>query len=378
MSFSLTLKRNPEVVCFDIAGTIALSEKVEYLQPILECVCDRIEHGEEKPDDPDALAGHLLGDRTTGSLVIVERLLSICHSHRLLDRDEKNGLRLTESGMRALEDGMVLRPQEKTWRLWACDDPLLPFPIIAIDSAPAYEDSRDKNSETYPSQSLPSWITKNSEIIQHKEVLLLDNQLVRFDDISAPARSRNESSVTICWTPQSREIRVTGDIGKKIDTTIPHYGLPEFDEVWMDLLRSKRLDRAWDTKHGALCIPFQAAKTENERINMQRTIFFKRPMIEGYLPFDDTKVSEIPLRPMSDEDASLWARYQLEKGIREVQTERTFQESTNRIRERFKDWKIDLPDRRTLAEDLARDIADGNGHRSRTYWALWAALDWSL
>ncbi len=368
MTFDLTLKRQAEVHCYELVATISRYEKIEHIMVVLQWASEQTKSG--RGLSPESLADHILG-RCQGSLSIARRLLHICYVLGLIDEER----RLTEEGNRAIETGTVPKPQERTWRLWACDDPLLPFPIIAISDST--NDHRDETDTGKQAEALPAWI-------RHAEgahaTMLLDGDPVRFDSISNPARKRSGTDrLTLEWTPGGNNtVHAYGQLdgAERIDAHVPNEALPPREKVWMELLRSCRLHRAWDRKREALCIPFGDTKDEEERLHMRRSIRFKRPAIAGLDEFNSTKATNITLRPQSAKDASQWAQYQLKAEIQEIQTARVFQNLSQSVRNRFKDWKIDLPDREQIAAELAQ--TRHNGRPTRSYWAVRAPLDWRL
>lgn len=210
--------------------------------------------------------------------------------------------------------------------------------------------------------------------------MLMDGRLARFDDIAAAAiETSTTDELEIRWTLSGKpELRVVGNINgrHRIDQPISRDDLPDAASVWKELLASKRLDRSWDHTRQALMIPFAAANTEDERLNMRTTLEFASPSLDGVGSFRDVKVPSVTLCPDSNRAATEWARHQIAALLSGVQTTRVYEGLMHRVRSTFSGWNVELPSR----EELARQLTVGTriDARSRPYWAVQAALDWNL
>ncbi|MBK9126175.1 MAG: hypothetical protein IPM13_00020 [Phycisphaerales bacterium] len=209
--------------------------------------------------------------------------------------------------------------------------------------------------------------------------MLIDSRLARFDDIAAAAiEVSTTDELEVRWTVSDKpELRVVGNINgrHRIDQPITRGDLPDARTVWHELLASRRLDRSWDDNRQALMIPFAAATTEDERLNMRTTLEFASPTLDGVGSFRDVKVPSIRLCPDSNRAATEWARYQIASQVSGIQTVRVFESLTQRVRSTFAGWSVEFPSR----EDLARQLAGNTKHDARS-WSYWAvqALDWNL
>jgi hypothetical protein len=210
--------------------------------------------------------------------------------------------------------------------------------------------------------------------------MLLDGRLARFDDIAAAAiEAKTTDELELRWSVGDKpDLRVVGTINgrHRVDQPIVRDDLPSAASVWNELLDSKRLVRRWDRQRMALMIPFAAAETEDERLNMRTSIEFVSPTIGKFGTFRDVRVTGVRLCPDSNRAATEWARHQIAAQVSGVQTKRVYELLTQRVRTTFADWSIDLPSR----EELARHLASKTGvdSRPKSFWALQAALDWNL
>lgn len=376
MSITFTLKRTVPVHRYDVVATIAREEKRADIAPVLAWASSRAAAG--KSLDPAALAAELLGEGA-GMTTVAKRLLIICRDLRLVN-EEFTGL--SDDGNRAVKSGMVLQPEKGEWTIWACEDPMLEFPIVAVaprttDANGNEREERRRDGPRPRPEPMPGWVLWAQN---RASTMIADGRLARFDDISAAAiESPTSDELEVFWKLGAvPEVHVVGAIGSRfrIDQPVFVHDLPSPDQVWAEMLESRRLSQSWDSSRMALRIPFKAATTDDERINMRTELAFKSPTVAQRGTFRDVTVSNIKLCPDSDRAASEWAKYQVVSQLAGVQTVKVHAALTERVRGAFADWKIELPNRETLAQELAKD---GNGGpRARAFWSLQAALDWNL
>lgn len=374
MSIRFVLTRKVPLRRFDLVATIAREEARAELTPVL--VWAKQETDAKRQLDPKSLAQHLLGPGE-GMITVAKRLLLICRDLQLVTDDFEG---LTDQGVAASKTGKVLQPDKGVWSLWTADDPLLQFPVIGVAPRSGNQNGNEQGRRDEPrprTEELPDWVRPAASQVAR---MLMDGRLARFDDISASAiETSTTDQLEIRWTVSDKsELRIVGNINgrQQIDQTMTRDDLPDPGRVWYELLASKRLDRSWDPSRQAIMIPFAVATTEDERLNMRTTLEFASPSVEGVGSFRDIKVPSIRLCPASKRDATGWARHQFVSQINGIQTARVFESLTQRVRSKFSEWSIELPTRDELALQLATDTR--NGTRSRSYWAVQAALDWNL
>lgn len=376
MSVELGLRRGLSVRRFELVGTIAREQKRAELTPVLVWVQSRQEDAQDL--DPEALAAELLGPGA-GMVTVARRLLHICCSLSLVE--EKAG-RLTEEGERAVESGTILRPETGEWTIWACEDPLLEFPIVGIKPGGAHRNHEDRAAARRADQRarpepMPGWVQWAHG---RSAVMLADGAFARFDEISAPAvEVGKEEQLELVWTPGGDPgVHIAGTIGPwtNIDRGVTASDLPSTGDVWRALLESRSLDRCWDAVRTALCVPFEATTDDAERMTMRTALKFDSPTLDGLGEFHDLTVNDIRLRPDGDESASKWARHQLMAQLGGVQTRAVYAALADRVRSAFDGFDIRMPLREELLKELA--TSDDEGSHSRAYWALNAALDWGL
>lgn len=374
MSIQFVLTRKVPVRRFDLVATIAREEARAELTPVLVWAGQAIDANRRL--DPESLAQHLLGPGA-GMITVAKRLLLICRDLQLVT---DNFERLTEQGVAAAKTGKVLQPDKGEWSLWTVDDPLLLFPIIGVAPRSRTQNGNEQRKQDEPrprAEDLPAWVR---DAAGHVAPMLIDGRRARFDDIaSAAVEVSTTDELELRWTLSDKpELRIVGRINDehRIDQPITREDLPDRGSVWQSLLASRRLDRIWDHTRQALMVPFAAATTEDERLNMRTTLEFLTPSLDGLGSFRDVKVPSIRLCPDSSLAAREWAWHQIASQLSGIQTARVFECLTQRVRSTFAGWHFELPSR----EDLARMLATATriDARPRSYWAVQAALDWKL
>lgn len=374
MSIQFALTRKVPLRRFDLVATIAREEARAELAPVLVWAKQESDAGREL--NPVALAQHLLGPGA-GMITVAKRLLLICRDLHLVTDDF---VRLTDQGIHAARTGKVLQPDKGEWSIWAADDPLLQFPIIGVTPRTDSQNGSEQRRRDEPrprAAELPEWVLAAAEQVAP---MLMDGRLARFDDIAAAAiEAKITDELELRWSVGDKpDLRVVGTINgrHRVDQPIVRDDLPSAASVWNELLEAKRLARSWDRQRMALMIPFAAAETEDERLNMRTSLEFVSPTIGEFGTFRDVRVTGVRLCPDSNRAATEWARYQIAAQVSGVQTKRVFDQLAQRVRTTFADWSVDLPSR----EELARHLASSTGVDSRpqSFWALQAALDWNL
>lgn len=376
MSLSFTLKRTVPVRRFDLVATIALEAKRSEIAPVLAWASSQVTRGH--PLDPAALASELLGSGA-GMVTVARRLLLICRDLRLIT-DDLTGL--TDDGVRAAQSGNVLHPEKGEWTVWACEDPLVEFPIVGIAPKTADTNGNDREARRRDgsrprAEPMPGWVLWAQN---RSASLLADGRLARFDDISAPAiETPGSDELQLFWTPGGEpEAHAVGVIGPKarVDQSLSVSELPSRDQVWAELLGARRIAQSWDARRAALRVPFRETTTDDERLNMRTSLTFNSPTVERFGEFRDLTVPGIKLCPDSEQSASEWARFQIVSRLVGVQTEKVFAALTTRARAAFDGWTVQMPSRESLAKELSEK--NTSGPRPRAYWALQSALDWGL
>ncbi len=374
MSVQFVLTRKVPLRRFDLVATIAREEARAELAPVLVWAKQEVDANRQL--GPESLAQHLLGPGA-GMNTVAKRLLLICRDLHLVT-DGFEGL--TEQGVAAAKTGKVLQPDKGEWSLWTADDPLLEFPVIGVAPRPVNQNGTEQRKRDEPrprAEELPDWVRPAAGQVAR---MLMDGRLARFDDLAAAAIETNTADeLELRWTLRDTpELRIVGNVNgrHRIDQPITRDDLPDLGSVWDELLASKRLDRSWDHNRQALMIPFAAATTEDERLNMRTTLEFASPSLDGAGSFRDVKVPSIRLCPDSNRAATEWARHQIAAQLNGIQTARVFESLSQRVRSTFAGWNVELPGR----DELARQLAAGtrNDARPRSYWAVQAALDWNL
>ena len=122
-AFSLT--RSIEILVTRFAGEVAKEEKRPELMPFLLMARDRGVIADS------SAAGHLLG-ASEGRWQVARRLLEQLERSGALEKQEKDGWKLTQAGHEAVETEAVFIAERGSWEVWHVCDPLLPHGLIQL------------------------------------------------------------------------------------------------------------------------------------------------------------------------------------------------------------------------------------------------------
>ena len=370
MNGDMVLTRPVAVQGWRVIGQVAKAEKREELAPILERA------RETDGTDASDLARHLFFSHSRK--VVAERLLGIGTAYGLL---KKNGGKytLTEDGERAVETEEVFVPEHGAWTVWASDDPLLSSPVLGIEPwerEPTAFEERNKGQEggERKFEPLPDWIRKacGSEISPPASK---DRVAVRIEDLDEKAESVEvDESLQLIWNVRDRRLRLYGKSnGKEIDSELPP-PRKTTEHVRSALLEGEGLLKDWKPDIPALTVPFRET-SERERTTMRRDLVFEKPSVPEHGSFDSLTVPGVFITAGSRDDAREWAEWRLKERIRDYATSRRYADWSKEAAAPFAEYRLELPDRATLAERTWRLATGRPGPEA---WHLVAAEDWGL
>lgn len=373
------LRRNIEVFCWNIKATIAKAAKRDDLIPILKRA------QENNGTDGRDIASHLLGEENSREVVGL-RLLVICESLGLLERSkEQNHARyhLTDKGLKALESGKVMVPEEGTWTIWASNDPLLNYPILCIEpfrEKSAFDEvygnqRKETKSRNDKFKSLPHWLSNAYSITATPTAV--GNEIIRLDHIDAKIEHIEKNAhLTLEWRPETRSLKIKGLIKKQPVDATPEAPDILFGNVWRELLKNENILPYWEASKERLLTTFTSTNS-TERSLMKRSLKIVKPRLHKFGSFDLAR-RNVDIFPQSSEDAKEWAEWKLQSSI-----------TTYAIGEKFTRWRqealqffekhsesISLPTRSELAIDVWKKR--GSQQDESNIWHLVAAEDWGV
>lgn len=375
----LVFKRKVKVYCWNVKATIALLDRRDDLMPVLKRA---LENDGTHPKD---VAGHLLGEEV-GREVVGRRLLDSCTGLGLLEkRGEQQRPRyfLTENGHKALEAGSVLVPEEGTWTIWACNDPLLDYPILRVEpynESSAFDEvhgnkkqeARDRNDGF---ERFPKWLEASLGKVSRPSAV--GTKEIRLDSIGSSVDPvADHSDLEIIWTPEARGLNLNGNLsGSDVHATPPAPKV-SFDDVWRELLKGESLWDSWAQEANHLLVSFDQTES-SEREPMQRNLKFSKPNLAKYGSFEPTS-RRVEIFPATESDAQAWAEWKLKNRINTYAIESDFFVWREQSISCFGDYgnALTLPARSELAGRIWSE-RQNQEKQSRT-WHLMAVEDWGI
>lgn len=361
----IVLERSIDVRCWHVIGSMSKAAKRDELRAVL------LRARERGSTDAHDIVGHLLFEPNSRRIV-AQRLLRIAELYGLLEEREHR-YTLTQSGHLALATEQVFVPERGTWTIWASSDPLLPTPILRVESWSEPKAFAEIRGTDRRFQDLPPWLMDTRGIISIPlagggESIRIDSFEARGEAVEAAAELRAK------WEVSQSKLRIEGKLnGSQVSTVI---NAPDIsvEEVWKQLLESEGLWPGWDTQARALRVRFDET-VGNERESLLRNLRFHNPIIEDLGGFEGTTVIGVRLRSKSAEDASQWANWRLRERIRDYATIERFRTWMAEALEPFDEFRPSMPSRRLLADTAWRER---NRREATGTWHLVASEDWRL
>ena len=370
MNEDIVLTRPVVIRGWRVVGVVARAGKRRELEPILRRAEEAGGMGAED------VAEHLLVARSRK--VVAERLLRIGTALRLLEERRDRSFVLTDVGRRALDSGQVLVPERGAWTVWASGDPLLPVPVLRIESwdeqKGAVSESRRDQDEERSFVSLPDWLG----VLQGVPLAPPASPggiAMRIDALDEKAEVVEPvASLRLVWNVASGRLRLRGQWGgDTVDAGLEAPRVPP-SEVWDALLDGEGLREHWDGERQALRVPF-GDTTEAERESMTRALEFRAPRVPGCGEFEPPASSETAITAGSRGEAREWSRWRLDVRVRDFATANRYAAWWDEAVAPFAGYGLELPARAELAASGWKPAVGRPGPRA---WHLAAAEDWEL
>jgi hypothetical protein len=376
----LVLKRTLEIQRYRIIAEVARAQKRDELYAVLLLAKERGYVFEQMVSDV------LLDGRPK---TVGKRLIQICVTHDLLVEKEFHGKKnyiLTETGETALEEGQIFIPERGTWEIWVTDDPLWPSALVQIEvfnEPPAFKETgRDKKDELEERrkkmQSLPDWLFDR---LQGQSITPLAdrNADYRFNELEKKGEvvtsdANIRATLSISQFDDSSDLRFTGTVvGKKCDYQEQH--TMTFELAWPQILEQQGWLERWriqqQTQQEVLDVAYPELKTDQERSSFHKDYPISKPYLTDLDRFDNTIIDNVPIAPATEQDASHWAHWLLERNTNRYVLKGDFEIMQNKVAESFPDYEITFPEQSDFAQPLRRT-------NPRAYWYLQAPLDWQI
>ena len=378
MNEHMVLKRRIAIQGWRVIGHVAKADKRKELEPVLLRAREKHETGGTDAGD---VAEHLLFERQSRKIV-ADRLLRIGTGFGLL-KENRRRYTLTEDGERAIATGKVFVPEHGTWIVWVSEDPLLPSPVLRIETwedPDAISENRNRRDEGVERSFEP--VPDILREVQETEIMLPasgDGAAVRIDDLEEQAEAvDSDEFLTLTWNVQERRLRVQGELDAKKDAKKVDSELDASEDIpcdiWDDLLDGEGLLNHWDRQRDALRLSF-GETTESERESMSRDLEFRTPSVSRFGEFEPLEVGGIAIAARSRDDAREWAAWRLSARIRDFATSVRYDEWGEEAAAPFAEHRPELPARAELAMS---EWGSAAGRPAPRAWFLIAAEDWGL
>lgn len=372
MNRSITLERSVIVRCWRVVGQVAKAEKRTELIPVLLRV------RETGGTDARGLAEHLLFE-SRSRRVVAGRLLHIAHAYGLVEKEERARVfTLTEAGERAIDTDEVFVPEHGAWTIWASEDPLLPSPILRVDTwnePSAFDEIKGKKWESAEERShedLPAWLRK---VVKRPITPAAGATAVCINHLENKAEAvETNDTLRLSWNVGDGRLQLTGTLeGKKVATELEAPPISQ-DQIWLTFLKEEALIEWWDMDRQKLCIDFDDTDG-TEREAMVCDLGFESPHIPDYGEFDPITVREVPITPATEADAQSWAKWRLHTRIQDYATSERYAAWCAEAADPFDQYEIDLPTRTELFDEVCNRTTN---RPAPEFWHLAAAEDWRL
>lgn len=375
MRETLVLKRDVEIECWIIQGEIAFAKKRPELLPLLLAVK---ELGSATAND---IAKHLLFAES-GRRKVAQRWLSIAENYGLIisSNEPANRLRfrnshaysedafvLTEAGEQVIKTEKVFVPQEGCWKIWYCSDPLLPFPILKVESVKE-EDTEEMEIERI------SFTLKTYFDSKISGSAIFDKKEIKCESVKSNGQKiKVNGNVQLSWNVAQQELKV---IWEQSSLNVSAPVLNEND-LWLELInqfsfgdKTTESFEPWDQKEEKLWFPYDRCSLE-EIMKMETKIKFPAFSNRLFGKFEGPEVRKIPIKPLYNE-AQLWFNDRLTESISDFCTEKNYREFIARANAGLENYSFEIPTRKNLSQKKWYD------NSSKTRWYLMAVEDWNL
>ncbi len=368
MNNDLILERNVQLETWIVSATILKSEKRPEYDLVLKCIRDGVCTEEQ-------VAQHLLFD-DRARLGIAQRLLSRALDLKLVYKKSAK-YALTDEGHEAIIKQRIFVPEEGAWMITFSKDPLLPFPIMAIDKylePNAMDEAMQRNKQESEKRAanfktIPNWIKKRVQGEAGQPCTGGDP--IHIDEIKSKGEYvATPFSLSVRWNVTKRSLTLFQD--KK---EVSRFKAPDrdIDTVWHELLLGSRKIDSW-RKDTSEFEEFFENIPDSSKSTMRINLEFPRPSLEGLQQFNTVIAKGVRLRPKTEVCAQQWSEWLLFSYIENYATTVKFEKWREKAKQPFSDFDIVLPSR----DELANNVSAEQKKRSKRDWHIVAAADWGL
>lgn len=359
----LELRREITVECYEVLGTVGLPQKREHILYILKIAEQR------SIVTPADVSRELLGD---GRLSVANRLLGQCERLQLLKEDSGGKFRITDIGIKTLDQGRVYVEVDSVWRIWTVKDELISQKVLLVEEVDSRQSGKsDGHSQTENStESIPQLLKDVRHQILNIPFGEIKSCTVDFKDKCSPRKDLTRKVQLYVEIDDTRAVLILEMDQKKVQIGgLNKQRLQVIDEL---MQKSSHLAK-WDRQYQLLKTVFSSL-SESEVSGMEKTICISDPELDGLGQFEAVDFP-VNIYPESQADTDRWADWFLSRSI-----------STFVVDGEYEAWKKDAASRFSLGEPQFKTLIDkrgdfvsaNDGRKSKEYWYLTAAADWNL
>lgn len=382
----IRLSRSIVVRTFDAQGTIAVARSRPEWLAVAQLAKDL--GGEITPEQ---IATELLGNLPEQ---VGKRVMDRCVAMGLLTRekgDESAGI--SELGQESLREGRVFVPEERLWRVYYVDDPLVSCPLLHVEPLEPGNAARDRKQSRETRSGwgqLYNWGQPYKEGIQSCPfgLLKMRGQIIPqagkgaapfiLQSIAQKGHLRRGGKLQLrlnsdgAGEPPNLSLegeldRPNSEVGPpkipvSLQLALPDEIAFEHESVWQVLAaHGGGLEHdavaAYCQRVGRLVLPQDFAQCPEEaRHNFRRRL--EIPEVPTYLlpelgAFDASAFDDVEVIPSTDQDAQKWAEWLLWDSIDQYMVEQDLVVAAEKVTSRFEFHQVHLPSSKDL---LARAL----------------------
>lgn len=360
----IRLHRTITIESFEVEGTIARSHDRPELLAVAQLAADA-------PGGltPAVLAHELFGGQATLCKAVIDRCVKI----GLLDRRHPNApAMLSARGREMLASGQVRVPEDRTWRIYYVDDPLLEAAIVHVepcwdgnarDTRNQFYGGRKQGAQPEPPQSCPAALREAvneqawSSIVDRSSFELMRLSSRGLASERSPVRLEldfvlDEPSPRLCLhgelaAPRQPPKQPALHLQVRSQLAAPNVLMAwTYDQMWRALVahaskvEPHTLDHACEQARRRVLPQRWDDTNETERRSMRRTVAVAATRIAALGQFEPTQIDDVELIARAPEDARKWAAWLQWDGINDYCTPASLRANGERVIARFPDFDL--------------------------------------
>ena len=371
---TLSLTRAPAVHCFRAVGDVGFARQREDLRAIALFAIGR--------------GGALVAEEVQAALLpklplaASRRMLALCESLGLAERDRAGRTLLTEAGQRTATEGTVFVPERGAWTIWLTDDPLVPVAerLLRVEAfqepdAGAEGRERSRGAGRRAFAPLPAWVHEAAAAFAGTPGWATETgRAVRvkgFESEAEPVDAQASLRLAVTLAPDAAgSIELLGSVDgvRRARAFAPPPDLT-FASAWPLLLGPRARD--WDGR--SLAVSFDEL-TDTARERFVHALELALPPHRSWGALQAAPVRGVPVRARATRDAQAWAEWLVTSGVTTYAPAPRYREAWAASRARFPGHAVaEVPQR-----ELAARLRPKAGVNPPRYWHLQAPTDWNL